>query len=61
MPGVEGSRSGGLWDEARAGAAGVDHLVYEVIDARDKIDAYDVAITIKEAPKGADPGSERPI
>ncbi len=47
--------------QARAGATGADHLVYDVIDAPNKIDAYDVTITIREAPKGAGPGSEKPI
>ena len=44
--------------QARAGATGADHLVYEVMDASDKVDAYDVTITIKE---GANSGSEKPI
>ena len=46
--------------QARPGAAGTDHLVYEVTNASHKVDAYDVTINIKEAPKLA-PGQEKPI
>ena len=47
--------------QARFGATGTDHLVYEVTNASDKVDAYDVTITIKEAPKAAVPNSDKPI
>jgi len=47
--------------QARPGAAGTDHLIYEVVNASNKVDAYDVTITIKEAPKGSAPNSDKPI
>jgi hypothetical protein len=46
--------------QARSGATGTDHLVYEVIEAN-HVAAYDVTITIKEAPKSAVPNSDKPI
>jgi hypothetical protein len=45
---------------ARPGAIGADHLVYEVVNASHKVDAYDVTINIKEAPKSA-PSQDKPI
>jgi len=47
--------------QARPDTAGTDHLVYEVINASHKVDAYDVTITIKEAPKGTAPNLDKPI
>ena len=47
--------------QARPGATGTDHLVYEVVNASNKIDAYDVTITIKEAPKGSATSTDKPI
>jgi hypothetical protein len=47
--------------QARVGATGTDHLVYEVVNASNKVDAYDVTITIREAPKGSTPNSDKPI
>src|ERR1035437_4487980 len=44
--------------QARPGAAGTDHLVYEFVNASNKVDAYDVTITIKEAPKGSTPNAD---
>lgn len=44
--------------QARPGAAGTDHLVYEVVNASHKVDAYDVTITIRQAPKGPAGGSK---
>jgi len=46
--------------QARSGARGTDHLVYEVVEAS-HVAAYDVTITIKEAPKSAAPNSDKPI
>jgi hypothetical protein len=37
--------------QARAGASGSDHLVYEVANPTGEVGTYDVAINIKEAPK----------
>jgi hypothetical protein len=37
--------------QARAGAAGNDHIVYEVTDFNREVGTYDVTINIKEAPK----------
>ena len=47
--------------QARPGATGTDHLVYEVVNASNKVDAYDVTITIKEAPKGSATSTDKPI
>ena len=47
--------------QARVDATGTDHFVYEVINASNKVDAYDVTITIKEAPKGSAPNADKPI
>src|SRR5271155_3520326 len=46
--------------QARSGATGTDRLVYEVIEAN-HVAAYDVTITIKEAPKSTVPNSDKPI
>ncbi len=43
--------------QARGGAAGSDHVVYEVTNANGEVGNYDVSITIKEAPK-ANPASK---
>jgi hypothetical protein len=37
--------------QARAGAIGSDHLVYEVTNPTGEVGSYDVTINIKEAPK----------
>ena len=37
--------------QARAGATGSDHIVYEVTDFNREVGTYDVTIKIKEAPK----------
>ena len=44
--------------QARVGATGTDHVVYEVKNAGNALNDYDVSITIKEVPKGSnlDPG-----
>lgn len=47
--------------QARVGAVGTDHVVYAVTNAVGKMDAYDVTINIKEAPKSPVPDSEKPI
>jgi hypothetical protein len=36
--------------QARAGATGSDHLVYEVMNLTGEVGTYDVTITIEEAP-----------
>ena len=47
--------------QARAGATGSDHLVYEVTTLTGEVGTYDVTITIKEAPKPASPGKDQRI
>ena len=47
--------------QARVGATGTDHLIYEVINASNKVDAYDVTINIKEPPKGSATDPDKPI
>lgn len=47
--------------QARAGATGKDHMVYEVINASSKVDAYDVTINIKEAPRSGAASKDKPI
>jgi len=41
--------------QARAGAAGNDHIVYEVTDFNGEVGTYDVTIKIKEAPEQVRP------
>ena len=40
-----------IFYQARAGAAGSDHLVYLVTNPTGEVGSYDVTITIKESPK----------
>ena len=47
--------------QARAGATGSDHLVYEVTTSTGEVGTYDVTITIKEVPKPASPGKDQRI
>jgi len=47
--------------QARVGATGPDHLVYEVVNASNKVDAYDVTINIKEAPQGLAPNKDKSL
>ncbi len=49
-----------LFYQARAGAAGADHFVYEIIDVSGSVGAYDVTITIKELPR-VPTGADKPI
>ena len=39
----------------------VSRRVYEVVNANNKVDAYDVTITIKEAPRGSSPNTDKPL
>jgi hypothetical protein len=41
--------------QARAGATGSDHLVYEVTNPTGEVGTYDVTIKIKEAPEQIKP------
>jgi hypothetical protein len=41
--------------EARAGATGSDHLVYEVTNPTGEVGTYDVTIAIKEVPEQIKP------
>ena len=41
--------------QARAGATGSDHIVYEVTDFNGEVGTYDVTIKIKEAPEQVRP------
>ncbi len=50
-----------LFYQARQGATGSDHLVYQVITAMNKVDAFDVTIHVKEAPMGPATGPGKPI
>lgn len=50
-----------LFYQARAGATGSDHLVYETTDVSGAVAGYDVTIVIREAPKSASPGGDKPI
>ena len=43
--------------QARAGAVGTDHVVYEVTTSSGEVGTYDVTITIKEAPEQGSPSS----
>ena len=45
--------------QARAGATGSDHLVYEVTTATGEVGSYDVTINIKEAPEQANRRADR--
>ena len=44
-----------LFDRARAGIVGTDHLVYEVTNPTGEVATYDVTINIKEAPAQVKP------
>ena len=50
-----------IFYQARAGAAGSDHLVYLVTNPTGEVGSYDVTITIKEAPKPSAPGKDQKI
>jgi len=51
-----------LFYQARVGAMGSDHFVYEVTDVSGAVSGYDVTITIREPPKkGPAPNSDKPI
>ena len=43
--------------QARAGATGSEHLVYEVTTSTGEVGTYDVTITIKDAPEQVKPSS----
>jgi hypothetical protein len=47
--------------QARGGAVGTDHVVYEVTTSTGEVATYDVTITIKEGPKPASPGKDQRI
>ena len=50
-----------LFYQARAGASGNDHFVYETINADGAVTGYDVTIMIHEVPKTPSPGADKPI
>ena len=50
-----------VYYQARAGAIGADHFVYEVVGLDGKINGYDVTITIREPPKAPISGGDKPI
>jgi hypothetical protein len=47
--------------QARAGATGNDHVVYEVTTSTGEMATYDVTITIKDAPKRSSPAKDQKI
>ena len=47
--------------QARAGATGSDHIVYEVTDFNGEVGTYDVTTTIKDAPKRSSPAKNQKI